>query len=199
MTTTPSAPHASEALKLAPGDRFRVRSLRGSLYECTWICGEASWVVRLANGTLARLNPRRLNLSTFEALGASSRPFLHAGDEVLVRLAQGGRELRAEVVGLRAGALVLRTSEGRSMHVSPEALRSFALLFRAHSLCIGDHFRVHSRSGSLLSGQVLDALEDDRLRVTLSQGETVVVRSGRLDFDTLEVELKFPPRFVIRG
>src|SRR5436305_8675106 len=91
---------------LSPGDRVEVNSKSGNKYAATLVAAgrdDAGLYVRLANGTLARLLPNRLNWKTLKKLGTEDA--VKKGDEAIM-LALGGSK-RGKLVDMLDDRVVL--------------------------------------------------------------------------------------------
>lgn len=186
--------------KLAAGDRFQIRSLRGSPYRCTFIHqGEAAsgLIIRLATSDdqLVRLDPERLDWQTV-ARDAAPGPVLLPGDRV--QLVRDGRPLEGKLLREEPGALVLRAEAGED-RVPLAEVTSLELLYPARELLAGDRFRVRSRSGSEYRGRAIGYEPDQRLRADIDRAGEVHLRLERLDLSTLYLPLPIPPAVVGRS
>lgn len=171
------------------GAAFTVRSRSGSRYACTFVHGGAGLIVRLDDGRIARLDPDRIDWSTF-APRREAQSGLVPGDEVLVETAT--ERLRGALLELPERAEVaLRTRHGAVRRVPRERIKRLSLLFRARDLQPGDAFMVRSNSGSEYRGHVLEA-SADHARVRLEAGATVNLRLERVDMSTLLVLVPIP-------
>ena len=166
------------------GQRFEIRSLRGSLYGCRLVQQTDAWlIVRLDDGRLARINPARFEWGTYEPRARG--PVLVRGDAVEVQLA--GSALEGALVEPVGAEVALRLPSGTLRRVPGHAVQRLSLVFRASDLQTGDTFRVLSRSGNRFRGDVLGIEPGGRTQVRLDHGSEVVLHQSRLDMNTLEV------------
>jgi hypothetical protein len=170
------------------GRRFRARSRRGSEVVATFIgrgADESGMFVRLEDGRIARLDPRRMDWSTFEALAAQG-PALRAGDQVVVEAgALARRGLLAEPVG---ADVVVQGTDGL-VRVPARDVTGLFLLYRASDLQPGDRAILRSRSGNTYQGILQPEVEPDMLRLDVVGGKRVELRRGRLDMDAALVAI----------
>ena len=178
--------------ELSLGDRFRVRSLRGSEYVVTFLQrgpSEAGTYVRLDDRRIARLSDDRVDWSTCAMVSAPGEPPLGIGDELLVETPSG--TLRGRLAEQVSTELVLRSSAGPVLRIPRSTAVRVWLLFPATELRAGDGFLVRSRTGNEYQGEVL-ATYPDRLQVRLMGGREFTLRLERLDLDSVFVPILLP-------
>lgn len=169
------------------GTTFRVLSSgSGSVYSCTFLYRadpKAGIVVRLADRRLARLDPTRLDWSSFERLGRES--IVRPGDDITLSLA--GSQMRGALLEPIGSDVAVRTPSGREERLPLESVREVLLSFRANELEIGDRFVVRSRSGNYYRGRVLEVRSEGTIPVVLEGGARVSLNWARLDPNSLVV------------
>lgn len=174
------------------GDRFRVRSRRGSEYVVTFLqrgASDAGTYVRLDDRRIARLADDRVDWSTCALATNPGEPALVAGDELLVETPSG--TVRGALDEQISSELVLRSSAGPALRIPRSTALHVWLLFPATELRAGDAFLVRSRTGNEYQGEVL-AAHPDRLQVKLKGGREFTLRLERLDLDSLFVPIPLP-------
>src|SRR5581483_10815673 len=114
---------------LQPGDRVEVASKSGNKYLATLVAAgrdDAGLYVRLANGTLARLLPSRLNWKTLKKLGTEDA--VKKGDEVVL-LALGGDTKRGKLAQVLDDRIEVALPKGEtaSVPIQSEDAKRFRL------------------------------------------------------------------------
>lgn len=173
------------------GERFRIRSARGSPYVARLIHsgeGESGLYVRLDDRRIARLDHGRIVWSTFARASDDGERILQPGDEIVVESASG--TLRGQLTEPVGADIAVRTSRG-VVRVTRNTVLAVQLLFQARELRPGDRFIVRSRSGNEYQGAV-NSVEGERLGVQLRNGREVTLHLDRLDMNTLVVPIPLP-------
>jgi hypothetical protein len=174
------------------GDRFSVRSVRGSEYRLTLLAfgsQQSGLYVRLDDGRIARLDPERLRWDSYEALPPGGPP-LRAGDEVLVECASGS--LRGKLLEPVAREVALRLAIGSDVRLPREEVDELYLLFLASDLQPGDQVIMNSKSGNEYRGTIKALTSDNRLFVDLRNGGEANLRLSKLDLGSVNVQVPLP-------
>ncbi len=174
---------------LQPGDRVEVASKSGNTYAATLVAAgrdDAGLYVRLANGTLARLLPSRLNWKTLKKLGTEEA--VKKGDEALL-IALGGDTKRGKLVDVLDDRVVMALPKGgvETVPIGVEEEKRFRLLFPATDLRKGDEFIVKSVSGREFHGIAVQ-VQPDKITAEMRPSRTPTsLRVDRLDLRTLQI------------
>jgi len=179
---------------LACGERFRIKSRRGTDYVVTFLHRERNgdgMYVRLSDRRIARLNDDRVRWSTYARVSQEGEPLVAPGDQILVEMPSRSirGKLAEEIVG---DEIVIRRPSGRVIRVPRAMVVAFSLLFPAQNLTVGDRFMVQSKSGNQYRGVVTALPGRDRATVTLDDGREMKLRLERVDFRTLFVPVPVP-------
>lgn len=174
---------------LVPGDRVEVSSKSGNAYEATLVAAgrdDAGLYVRLANGTLARLLPSRLNWKTLKKVGTEDA--VRKGDEVVL-LALGGDAKRGKLVDVLDDRVVMALPKGgrETVPIEGEEAKRFRLLFPATDLRKGDEFIVKSVSGREFHGIAVSVSPERIIAEMRPSREPTTLRVDRLDLRTLHI------------
>jgi len=189
MSDTRSVPTTQRWRTLSPGDRVEVTSKSGNKYAATIVAAgrdEAGLYVRLANKTLARLLPSRLNWKTLKKLGTEEA--VQEGDEVLL-FALAGENRRGKLVEVLDDRVFMapRRGETAPVAIEGEELKRFRLLFPATDLRKGDEFIVKSVSGREFHGIALDVSPERIVAEMRPSREPTTLRVDRLDLRSLQI------------
>ena len=177
--------------ELLLGERFSIKSLRGSEYQVVFLCfgeGESGIYVRLDDGRIARLDHDRVRWDTFQDLPEGGRgEVLRPGDELLVECSSGS--LRGTLLEPVGDVIALRLPIGQDLRLPRREVAELFLLFKARDLKAGDRVLLKSKSGNEYRGTVKGLTADRRLLVDLISGGEANLRLGRLDLTTIQVPI----------
>lgn len=174
---------------LNPGDRVEVSSKSGNSYSATLVAAgkdDAGLYVRLANGTLARLLPSRLNWKTLKKVGTDDA--VKKGDEA-VMIALSGDNKRGKLVDMLDDRVVLSLPKGgtETVPIQGDEMKRFRLLFPATDLRKGDEFIVKSVSGREFHGIAVSVAADKIVAEMRPSREPTTLRVDRLDLRSLQI------------
>ncbi len=173
--------------ELAQGDRFRVQSHSGTVREALFIYQgeqESGWIIRLGDGRIARLDPTRIDWTSFESLEDTGGPLWIAGDEL--KLSTPANTVQGQLLEPIGEEISLRVEDDWDMRLPLVSVKTAEIRFRAADLKVGDRFEVKSRSGTAYAGTVVESWADS-VKIVTEEGEPLTLRLRRLDLETLFV------------
>lgn len=185
--------------EIAVGDRFTIRSVRGSEYRLLFLCfgeGQSGMYVRLEDGRIARLDQERLRWDTFQDL-PRDEPVLRPGDEVLLECSSG--TLRGSLLEPVTGEVSLRLPIGQDLRLPLREVDELYLLFKASDLKPGDRLILRSKSGNEYRGTIKGLTPDRRLLVDLRNGGEANLRLSKLDLASIQVPIPIKLDQLVRS
>lgn len=174
------------------GQRFRVKSLRGSVYEAVLLSkGEAGGglYVRMDDGRIARLEPERLDWISFTKLKDDGRGLLHPGDQVYVVGPKG--PVQGELLLPIKDVVVIRPTEGPVQRIAREQVMEIDLLSKSSDVKAGDRILARSGSGNEYRGLVKERTPDG-YQVKLRVGGEARLRLAKLDLSSIRMAIPIP-------
>mgnify|MGYP001249562489 CR=1 FL=1 len=176
--------------EIAVGDRFTIRSVRGSEYQVLFLCfgeGQSGMYVRLDDGRIARLDQERLRWDTYQDLPRDGEAVLRPGDEVLVECSSG--TLRGTLLEPVREQVAIRLPIGQDLRLPLGEVEELYLLFKARDLKPGDRLILRSKSGNEYRGTIKGLTPDKRLLVDLRNGGEANLRLSKLDLTSIQVPI----------
>lgn len=174
------------------GQRFRVKSLRGSVYEAVLLSrGEAGGglYVRMDDGRIARLESERLDWISFTKLKEDGRGLLHPGDQVYVVGPKG--PVQGELLLPIKDVVVIRPTEGPVQRIAREQVMEIDLLSKSSDVKAGDRILARSSSGNEYRGLVKERTPDG-YQVKLRVGGEARLRLAKLDLSSIRMAIPIP-------
>lgn len=174
------------------GQRFSVKSIRGSLYEAVLLSrGEngGGLYVRMDDGRIARLERERLNWISFTKLKDDGRALLQPGDQLYVVGPKGPEQ--GELLLPIKDVVVIRPVEGSVVRIPRAQVMEVDLLSKSSDVKAGDRILARSSSGNEYRGLV-KARTPDGYKVKLRVGGDARLRLAKLDLSSIRMAIPIP-------